>query len=569
MMGLIIVLGLVAVVGIPARHATAQAAMEVVAQGLDNPRGITLGEDGALYVAEAGRGGAEPCVSGPEGGQVCYGASGAITRIANGRQERIVSGLPSIAGEEGAAAIGPVDVSVRPNGGLFALIGLGAPPAARAALGPEGPNFGQLIRVTSAGQPQNVVDIAAYEQTANPDQGALDSNPYSLVALRDRFIVADAGANALLEVGSNGVVSTLAVFPPRVVPAPPIPNLPPEIPMQAVPDSVVVGPDGAYYVSELTGFPFPVGGARVYRVVPGQQPQVFAEGFTNIIDLKFGSDGSLYVLEIATKGLLQAEQPGGDFSGALIRVYPDRRRTVVASQGLIAPGGLEIAPNGDVYVTNFGVLAGQGQVVRIRQAAPPAPLPNTGEADAPLLFPETGFSMDSEFLSFWKAHGGLQAFGYPLDSARQVDGQVVQWLERARFELHSANAAPYNVLLGRLGVDALERQGRSWQSFAKADPAAAHYFAETGHAIAFEPFWNFWSSHGLEFDGRAGTSSAESLALLGYPVSEPQMETNSSGHSVLTQWFERARLEYHPDNAPSSRVLIGRIGAELKPVAKQ
>ncbi len=54
----------------------------------------------------------------------------------------------------------------------------------------------------------------------------------------------------------------LAVFHARLVDAPPFLGLPPgtKIPMQAVPNSVVQGPDGAWYVGQLTGFPFPVGG---------------------------------------------------------------------------------------------------------------------------------------------------------------------------------------------------------------------------------------------------------------------------------------------------------------------
>src|SRR4051794_12695891 len=115
-------------------------------------------------------------------------------------------------------------------------------------------------------------------------------------------------------------------------------------------------------------------------------------------------------------------------------------------------------------------------------------LPNTGIAGAPLLFPETGFSLDGDFLAYWQANGGLSVFGYPIDAARQVDGRVSRWLERARFELHPENAAPYNVLLGRLGVEALAHQGRDWQTFAKARPDAPHFVAATGHAIA-EQFW--------------------------------------------------------------------------------
>jgi membrane-associated phospholipid phosphatase len=194
--------------------------------------------------------------------------------------------------------------------------------------------------------------------------------------------------------------------------------------------------------------------------------------------------------------------------------------------------------------------------------APARSLPETGVEGAPQFFPETGYTLGGEFLSYWQTHGGLRIFGYPIDSERLVDGRVVQWFERNRLELNPENPAPYKVLLGRLGAEALERQGRDWWTFPKADPAAPHYFAETGHAIAPQ-FWDYWRSHGLEFGDR-GVSFRESLALFGYPLSEPIIETNADGGTVLTQWFERARFEYHPNNPAAYRVLLGRLGAELK-----
>ncbi len=136
-------------------------------------------------------------------------------------------------------------------------------------------------------------------------------------------------------------------------------------------------------------------------------------------------------------------------------------------------------------------------------------------------------------------------------------------MERNRFEIHPENQAPYDVLLGRLGDDRLRQQGRDWQTFAKADPNAPHYFAQTGHAITHEPFWQYWSTHGLEL-GDHGTSERESLALFGLPISEPAMETNASGDNVLTQWFERARFEYHPNNPDPYKVLLGLLGNEIR-----
>jgi hypothetical protein len=128
--------------------------------------------------------------------------------------------------------------------------------------------------------------------------------------------------------------------------------------MQAVPTSVVKGPDGAYYVGQLTGFPFPPGGASVFRVVPGHEPEVFADDFTNIIDIAFDKRGRLYVLEIATNGLLSAgenELP----VGRLVRVNKDGSRTTLASEGLNAPGGFVLG-HGAAYITNNSILPGAG-----------------------------------------------------------------------------------------------------------------------------------------------------------------------------------------------------------------
>ena len=66
----------------------------------------------------------------------------------------------------------------------------------------------------------------------------------------------------------------------------------------------------------------------------------------------------------------------------------------------------------------------------------------------------------------------------------------------------------------------------------------------------------------MEF-GDPDVSLREALALFGYPISEPQLETNSSGDRALTQWFERARFEFHPDKPEPYNVLLGRLAYEL------
>jgi hypothetical protein len=125
-----------------------------------------------------------------------------------------------------------------------------------------------------------------------------------------------------------------------------------------VPTAVVVGPDGAYYVSELTGVPFAAGAARIYRVVPGAPPQIFLDGFKTIIDLDFGPDGSLYVLEHATGPAFFT------LPGQVIRVAPSGSRSVVVG-GLTRPGSLVVGPDRAIYVSNRGTSVGIGEVLRI------------------------------------------------------------------------------------------------------------------------------------------------------------------------------------------------------------
>lgn len=350
----------------------AQAPFEVVASGLDNPRGLAFAPNGTLYVVEAGRGGDGVCQPNPAGaGDVCFGLSGAITQVRNGHQTRVVTGLPSHADPAGFGATGPHDLALRGANIAFVVTGLAGAPAFREAFGPDAADLGKLLRVRlNKGTWESVVDLVGYEADTDPDGAGVDSNPYAVIALGDRRIVADAGGNDLLGVKNNGQVSTLVVFPDRLVDAPPFLGLPPgtQIPMQSVPTTVVQGPKdddkddrGVLYIGELTGFPFPVGGARIYRVVPGHEPEVFAEGFTGIIDMAFSPrDGLLYVLEFQTNGLLS-----NDLTGALIRVNRDGSQDVIASNGLVAPGGLAFGPDSEAYVTNFGIFPGEGQVIRI------------------------------------------------------------------------------------------------------------------------------------------------------------------------------------------------------------
>ena len=287
---------------------SAQTSRLVIATGLDNPRGLDFGPDGALYIVEAGRGGVSAlCLpqagAPPTAPQSCYGPTGAVTRITGqGVQTRIVSGLPSHAPPGGNNAIGPHDIVLGSGGAAFVVIGMGGNPALRAPFEAAGIRLGRLIRVDPNGQVTELLDLAAHEATANPDGGAVDSNPYGLTLLPDGAAFVDAGGNSLIKISPTGTMTTLAVFPNQMAANPFGPGV---IPMQAVPTTVVAGPGGNLFVGQLTGFPFPVGAANIFQV-PGNggTPVVIAGGFTNIIDMVADGTGGGYVVEFDQDGLL-------------------------------------------------------------------------------------------------------------------------------------------------------------------------------------------------------------------------------------------------------------------------
>jgi len=346
-------------------------AAKTIASGLANPRGIDFAPNGALYVAEAGRGGTGNCTPSPPNPTAdrCYGESGAITKILPGVGfKRIATGLPSLVLASGTAEGGPANLSFH-GMNAFVTVAWGGDPALRAGLGPRSSLFGTLLQVTPEGKYRVVADVAAHEVAYNPAGGPVDSNPYGLVALPGRRIVADAGANALVEVLANGRTRTFAVLPPL----PPVPPLP--FPREPVPTSVVEGPDGALYVGQLTSFPFWPGTSSILRVSSdGQTIETYAAGFTAVVDLAFDAGGALYVLEVA-RGQIgpfpppPAPNPGLGI-GRLMRMCPGGTPTELLA-GLDFPSGVVIGPDGAAFLTNKGTSPDSGEVLRL--AVTPCP----------------------------------------------------------------------------------------------------------------------------------------------------------------------------------------------------
>jgi hypothetical protein len=329
---------------------------------LRSPRGVALDRHGNVYVAEAGIGGTSPCAVFSDGLTRCYGPTGRVQRKRPGHlQEIVADGLPSNAPPAfgGAAALGPHDLSF--DGGRANLtIGLGGNPSDSTITPFRELGQGWLAKVRPDPQHPNhwqlKTDIAAYEAAHNPDGSPTpDSDPFGILDRSGRTVLTDAGGNSLLEVHGNHV-SLLATFRSR----------PQGRSTDSVPTTVARGPDGKYYVGELTGAGptgFTPNIARVYRVSRGSATP-YGPTWSWIIDIAWGPDNHLYVLEFG--------HPPDGTGGALYRLESNGTKTAIVT-GLVAPGGFVFANdesdhhgNGDsaIYISNHSTSPGAGEVLR-------------------------------------------------------------------------------------------------------------------------------------------------------------------------------------------------------------
>jgi hypothetical protein len=343
---------LATITGVTGGTASAQEGPIVVAEGLNNPRHVAISPNGKIYVAEAGAGGDAECDFAHPLGTFSIGFSGSVARIgADGSVDRVVEGLPSIINEEGET-LGPSDIAFKGSKDFVLSIGLGGSDEFRASC-PDGELLGTLVsgRVGK----DNVklfADVVANEAAANPDGTDIDSNPVGVLRRGGSYVVADAGGNAIVKASHKGAFSTVTAVPRAPAP-PPFGDADP------VPTSVVRGPDGAFYFSQLTGFPFTPGVANIWRVVPGSAPTVYASGLTNVTDLAFANDGSLYAVEIASTGIPNFA------TGALVKIPWGGGTTHATVAGdLFAPYGVALTKT-SAYVTTCGVCVGGGQLVKI------------------------------------------------------------------------------------------------------------------------------------------------------------------------------------------------------------
>ncbi len=171
-------------------------------------------------------------------------------------------------------------------------------------------------------------------------------------------------------------------------------------------------------------------------------------------------------------------------------------------------------------------------------------------------FTATNQCIRGRFLDYWETNGGLARNGFPLSEERREvleDGReyTVQFFERVRLEYHPENAAPYDVLLGQFGRRVLRTQdpfGTFGTNPTEPRPGMV-YFPETGHNLGGR-FLAYWQRNG-------------DLAQFGFPLTDEIPQMLEGGATYQVQYFERARLEFHPENQPPYDVLLGQFGRRI------
>lgn len=339
------------------------ANVAVFAEGLDNPRGLKFGTDGMLYVAEGGQGGTtstdgqcEQVV--PPVGPYTGGGNARISVLdADGQRTTLVDGLPSTqtAPTLGSLVSGVADVAFVDETLHYVLASGGCSHG-----NPDVPNG--VFQVTADGTTELVADLSAFvmanpTKVVNPGDFEPDESAYAMVESDGALYIVHPNHGALEKVDpASGTISRVIDFT--------------ESEGHLVPTAITVGPDGNFYLGNLTTFPAVAGAATIYMVTPDGQLTHHAEGLTTVVGVAFDDQDRLYVLETSGAGL-GPEAPIIPGTGRVVRLTDAGDLEVIAT-GLVFPTAMTLGADGMLYISNFGFgfPPGAGQVVRIDLTAP-------------------------------------------------------------------------------------------------------------------------------------------------------------------------------------------------------
>ncbi len=399
----------------------AAGAPPVVASGLTNPRGMTWGADGTLYVALAGNGGTNPGVGEPlpppAGPEVGGGPSAAVASIGpDGCPVAVATGLPSSLDVIGTV-VGVSDVAILGDQ-LYALVAGGGGSHGN----PDQP--AGLYRVYADGSFELAADLQAWYKAnpvAHPAEVEPDGQWYGMVAAPDgtALWIVESNGGQVLTVTPDGTITRVADLSQG----------------HPVPTGIALAPEGGVYVGYLTAFPFVDGTSRVDRVAPDGTVSTVWSGLSMVTGIAVAPDGTLYATEMATGDPASMEEPPFQpFTGRVVRQTGADGLEEVAT-GMLFPVNLRFGPDGGLNVALPAVWR--------QQRGGRHPPPRSGDRGRD---PDAGWSPTGERLCADHAApataGDARADG--VAGGRHADGVGVDW------GLHPAldAASPGASLLG-------------------------------------------------------------------------------------------------------------------------
>jgi hypothetical protein len=329
----------------------------VVVSGLHNPRGITFGPGGALYVAEAGLGGSRTsvghCTQVPNLGPYTGGFTARISRVNvhTGQRTTVASGLPSSQTnpQTGSDVLGVADVEFL-GGTLYALTA-----GAGCSHGLVGTNNG-IRRVNLAtGATTLIANLSAFQKAhptkvIEPDDFEPDGTWYSMTVRDGALFAVEPNHGEVDRITASGNISRLIDVSATQG--------------HAVPTALVATPTG-FLLGNLNTFdPGSATHAKVWRISPTGHLTLVRSGLTAVTGVAL-HDGTIYALEAFTGS--DVPSPAVANSGTVVRLGADGNWHPVVT-GLSFPTAMSFGPDNALYVSNRGF--GQptntaGQIVRI------------------------------------------------------------------------------------------------------------------------------------------------------------------------------------------------------------